>query len=68
MGPGFVFCGRLVWTSGRSEGRAEVRRLRGEGFFVIYRTLWGVVVFGVVHEVIVKREAQIPVCEPNSNV
>jgi hypothetical protein len=67
MGPGFVFCRRRVWTSGRSEGRVVVRRLRGEEFSVIYRTRMGVVELRVVRDVVVKRAAQCPSCELNSN-
>jgi hypothetical protein len=67
MGPGFVFCMRRVWTSGRSEGRVVVRRLRGEEFSVINRTRRGVVVLRVVRDVVVKQAAQCPSCELNSN-
>jgi hypothetical protein len=45
-----------------------VRRLRWEESFVIYRTCRGVVVLSVVREVLVKRAAQIPSCELNSNL
>jgi hypothetical protein len=45
-----------------------VRRLRGEDFFVIYRTRRGVVVLSVVREVFVKRAARIPSSELNSKL
>jgi hypothetical protein len=67
MGPGFVFCMRRVWTSGRSEGRVVVRRLREEEFSVIYETRRGVVVLRIVRDVVVKRAAQCPTCELSSN-
>jgi hypothetical protein len=66
-----------TWVCFMRASGVDVRTLGGTrggapapwgGFFVIYRTFWGVEAFGVVHKVIVKREAQIPACEPNSNV
>jgi hypothetical protein len=45
-----------------------VRRIRGEESFVIYWTRGGVLVLSVVREVVVKRAAQIPSCELNSNL
>jgi hypothetical protein len=66
-----------TWISFLPASGVDVRTLGGARggaptpwgeFFVIYRTRWGVVVLSVVREVVVKRAAQIPLCELNSNL